>query len=89
MLTALMTPVLSPHAVVTVRCVGWTLIGHSNFKIQQFKCSNNVTQIENGRPQESTDYQLQDAEYVGGSKIFRTGAAICTAVVLAPSTDKW
>ena len=27
--------------------------------------------------------------YVGGSKIFRTGAAICTAVVLAPSTDRW
>jgi len=27
--------------------------------------------------------------YVGGSKIFRTGAAICTAVVLAPSTGRW
>ena len=27
--------------------------------------------------------------YVGGSKIFRTGATICTAVVLAPSTGRW
>jgi len=27
--------------------------------------------------------------YVGGSKIFRTSAAICTAVVLAPSTGRW
>ena len=27
--------------------------------------------------------------YVGGSKIFRTGAAICPAVVLAPSTGRW
>jgi len=26
--------------------------------------------------------------YVGGSKIFRTGAAICTAVVLVPSTGR-
>ena len=28
-------------------------------------------------------------QYVGGSKIFQTGAAICTAVVLAPSTGRW
>ena len=28
-------------------------------------------------------------KYVGGSKIFRTGAAICTAVVLAPITGRW
>ena len=27
--------------------------------------------------------------YVGGSKIFRTGAAICTAVALASSTGRW
>ena len=27
--------------------------------------------------------------YVGGSKIFWTGAAICTAIVLAPSTGRW
>jgi len=62
MLTALMKPVMSPHAVVRVRYVGSTLTGHSNFESQQFKCSNNVTQIANGRPQKATDYQLQDAE---------------------------
>ena len=32
---------------------------------------------------------VQNSKYVGGSKIFRTGAAICTAVVLAPSTGRW
>ena len=35
------------------------------------------------------DLQEVGCGYVGGSKIFRTGAAICTAVVLAPSTGRW
>ena len=38
---------------------------------------------------QGTRSTLGQLMYVGGSKIFRTGAAICTAVVLAPSTGRW
>jgi hypothetical protein len=72
--------------------ISWDVLGEdSEWKIssgepdrKEMNISKRIIKKEDGLRFHSSGYT-----YEGGSKIFRTGAAIYTAVVIAQSTGRW